>query len=275
MGSLKNKSPSLSALLKNGRFPRIENDHSYEKRIQGLQLRILRIQQGVWHQKKRAIIAFEGFDASGKGGAIRRLTEDLDPRGIAVHPIGPPLPEEQGRHWLYRFWKRLPAPGTIAIFDRTWYGRVLVERIEKLAPEKDWKRAYREIREFEQMLTEDGVELVKVFIGISKDEQLKRFEERLNDPYKQWKLTPSDVEARARWGHYVEAVDDLFRETDRNCARWNLIPGDDKHFARCEVLESVSQALKAHGKWMESKAVKSQRLSLAEAIVSLGKSGKG
>ena len=274
MGSKKKQHLSLSRLLKSDEFPKLESDEAHGAELKELQLKMLRIQQGVWHQKKRVILAFEGFDAAGKGGAIRRLTETLDARGLMVHPIGPPLPDEQGRHWLYRFWKGLPPPGTIAIFDRTWYGRVLVERVEHLASKDAWKRAYGEIREFEKMLTDDGIELVKVFIAISKGEQLKRFEDRLNDPYKQWKLTPSDVEARAKWKHYVEAVDELFRETDVKSASWTLIPGNDKPYARREVLRAVTQSLRNHARWMEGKAAQTENLSLKQALDQIEKTGK-
>ncbi|HXN40227.1 MAG TPA: polyphosphate kinase, partial [Myxococcaceae bacterium] len=180
------KHPSLSALLAREKFPKIDSQETYERRLERLQHKMLRIQQGNYHSGGRAIIAIEGFDAAGKGGAIRRITEGLDPRGIKVVPIGPPLPEEQGRHWLYRFWRELPPPGMITVFDRTWYGRVLVERVDGLASKKAWKRAYSEINEFEAMLVNDGIDVVKIFMAISKREQLKRFEERLKDPYKHW-----------------------------------------------------------------------------------------
>src|SRR5262249_29987963 len=147
-----------------------------------------------------------GFDAAGKGGAIRRLVEKLDPRGFKVHPIGPPEAVEQQIHYLYRFWTRLPKPGTIAIFDRTWYGRVLVEKVEKLAARKRCEQAYEEIVNFEKTLVQDGISLIKIFLAISKKEQLKRFEDRLNDPYKEWKLTKDDVEDRRRWDKYVKAA---------------------------------------------------------------------
>lgn len=141
---------------------------SYKKEIQKLQLKMLTIQQGIWHQKKRVIVVFEGFDASGKGGAIRRLTQVLDPRGVRVYPIGPPTEMEQKTHWLYRFWARLPEPGMMAFFDRSWYGRVLVERVENLTAKKDWKRGYSEINQFEKMLVDDGIELIKIYLSISK-----------------------------------------------------------------------------------------------------------
>jgi polyphosphate kinase 2 (PPK2 family) len=214
---------------------------------------MLRTQQGIWHSKNRAIIVFEGFDAAGKGGTIRRIVEVLDPRGFHVYPIGPPTSDEQGKHYLYRFWNKLPSPGTIAIFDRSWYGRVLVERVEKLTPKKRWKEAYREIRNFEEALVDDGIDLIKIFLAINKNEQSKRFDERAHDPYKQWKLTSEDLQARKHWNKYVEAVDDLFEKTHTPNCPWNLVPSNDKHFAREESLHIVTRHLKRHSIWIEKK----------------------
>ena len=246
--------PSLSRLLSRRDFPAAASKDVYEKQLEKLQQRMLLVQQGVFHGRRRAVIAIEGFDASGKGGAIRRLAEAVDPRGLHVVPIGPPLPDEQGRHWLWRFWRDLPAPGTITVFDRTWYGRVLVERVEKLAEERAWRRAFREIVEFERLLVDDGVDVVKIFLGVSKKEQLRRFEERLRDPHKQWKIGEADVRARKRWDDYIEATDDLLARTDTPRARWHLVPADHKWFARVEVLRIVTRALARHAQWMEARA---------------------
>ncbi len=241
---------ALSSLLKKKKFPVLKDD-SAEEQIKDLQLKMLRIQQGVWHAKKRAIILFEGFDAGGKGGAIRVLTNGLDPRGVHVHPIGPPRASEQGRHYLYRFWRALPEPGSIAIFDRSWYGRVLIERVNKITPKARWKAAYDEINEFENMLTDDGIDLVKVFLVIHPEEQLRRFEARLRDPYKQWKLNKDDLEARGKWNQYVRAGDDLVFETNKPAHPWNVIPGDSKDYARIEVLKTVTDRLAHHGAWIK------------------------
>jgi polyphosphate kinase 2 (PPK2 family) len=246
--------PSLSRLLSRGAFPALASKNVYEERLEALQRRMLLVQQGVFHGRRRAVIAMEGFDASGKGGAIRRIAEAVDPRGLRVVPIGAPLPEEQGRHWLWRFWRDLPQPGTIVVFDRTWYGRVLVERVERLAGERAWRRAYREINEFERELVDDGVDLIKVFLAVSKEEQLRRFEERLRDPYKQWKISDADVRARKRWDDYVDAADDLLARTDTPHARWHLVPADRKWFARAEVLSVVTRTLARHAEWMEQRA---------------------
>jgi polyphosphate kinase 2 (PPK2 family) len=249
--------PSLSRLLSRGEFPAVASKDLYERKLGELQRRLLLVQQGVFHAKRRAVIAIEGFDASGKGGAIRRISEAVDPRGLRVVPIGPPLAEEQGRHWLWRFWRDLPLPGTITVFDRTWYGRVLVERVEGLTEDRAWRRAYREINEFERSLVEDGIDLIKVFLGVSKREQHRRFEERLRDPYKQWKITDADVQARKLWDDYVAATDDLFARTDTPLARWHLVPADHKWYARAEVLRIVTRKLERHAEWMEVRAKES------------------
>jgi polyphosphate kinase 2 (PPK2 family) len=264
------KAPKLSALLKNKKAMRRGEEEKYEEEIKELQNRMLRAQQGVYHRRDRVILAFEGFDAAGKGGAIRALTEKLDGRGFKVHPIGPPEGDEQAKHWLYRFWARLPAPGTIAVFDRTWYGRVLVERVDKLVEKEAWDRAYREIREFEQALTNDGIVLVKVFLGVSKEEQLNRFEDRLRDPYKRWKIGKADIHARSQWNKYLRAADDALKETHTSQAEWHLVPADHKPYARKEVLKAVLHALKAQEKWMEKEAKRFGAKDLKQAMNELG-----
>jgi polyphosphate kinase 2 (PPK2 family) len=250
--------PSLSRLLA-GEPPEVASKETYERRLEELQQRMLLVQQGLFHSRRRAIVAIEGFDASGKGGAIRRLTGPLDPRGVKVVPIGPPAPDEQGRHWLWRFWRELPVPGTITVFDRTWYGRVLVERVERLAPKPAWRRAYREIVEFERMLVDDGVDVIKIFLAVSKKEQRRRFEERIRDPYKRWKITEADVRNRELWDDYVEAVDEAVRRTDVPAARWHLVAGDRKWWARVEVLRIVTSRLARNSEWMEARAREGRR----------------
>jgi len=217
---------------------------AYEKALEKVQIRLLRLQQKHYHKKRRAIIVFEGWDAAGKGGAIRRLSEKLDPRGLRVWPIGPPTSDEQGRHYLYRFWEKVPPPQTWAIFDRSWYGRVLVERVEKLCSPDEWKRAYGEINEFEKMLADDGVAIVKVFLHISKKEQLRRFTEREQNPYKRWKITKDDWRNRRKWPDYERAIDDMFRETSTQHVPWTPVSGERKWYARVAVCRTVAQALK-------------------------------
>ena len=207
------------------------------------QKRMLAVQQACLRDGVRAAILFEGWDASGKGGAIRRLTGRLDPRGFKVWPIGAPTPAEQGRHYLYRFWTRLPEPGAIAVFDRSWYGRVLVERIEGLVDEPAWRRAYEEINEFEHLLAADGVRVVKLFLHVSPDEQLRRFRQRLEDPIKRWKLTAEDFRNRHRAGEYLEAYHEMFDRTSTRTAPWRAVPGDDKWSARVAVMDYVVKRL--------------------------------
>ena len=245
------KIPSLHKTLKTPQKPlKIDFARDLEK----LEEKMLRIQQGVWHQKKRVILVFEGFDAAGKGGVIRRLVEKLDPRGVQVHGISAPNESERGQHYLARFWEKLPEPGCIAIFDRSWYGRVLVERVEDLIPHSRWKEAFGEINEFEKMLVNDGIEVIKFFLAISKDEQLKRYEDRLNDPYKQWKLTDEDIRNRKRWKSYVGASDEMFQKTSTSRAPWNLIEADHKPSTRHAVMEIVTKKLRPFEKWMSSQA---------------------
>ncbi|HEX9461542.1 MAG TPA: polyphosphate kinase [Alphaproteobacteria bacterium] len=220
-----------------------KNRDAFEKRLQELQFQMLLIQQTYFHEKRRAIIVFEGWDSAGKGGTIRRLTEKLDPRGFHVWPIGPPRPDEQGRHYLYRFWRRLPEPGLLAIFDRSWYGRVLVERVEHLIPKPVWKRAYREINEFERMLVDDGVRLIKIFLHITPEEQLRRFAKRLETPYKRWKLTANDIRNHRRWPDYVEAIEDMFDETSTDVAPWTALFAETKWVGRTQALEVITKTL--------------------------------
>lgn len=197
----------------------------------------------VYLQKRPVVVVFEGWDAAGKGGAIRRITEKLDPRGYTVWPISAPEGEDKTRHYLYRFWRRLPPRGQIAIFDRSWYGRVLVERVEGFCTENEWRRAYKEINSFERQLKDFGAILVKFWIHISRDEQLRRFRERQKSGYKAWKLTAEDWRNRAKWPAYEQAVEDMVLKTSTLTAPWNLIEGNDKYFARVKILSTLVREL--------------------------------
>jgi len=256
---------SLKKLLKERDFPS-EDSKDYDEVLKKLQLQLVRIQQGIWYGKRRALVLFEGFDASGKGGTIRRLTERLDPRGVKVHSFGPPSVEEQGRHYLHRFWEVLPPRGEWAVFDRSWYGRVLVEKVEKLAPKDRLAQAYEEINQIEKMLVDDGLDLIKIFLAISPQEQLKRFEARIKDPYKQWKITPEDIQARARWDDYVDAAEEMLEKTHTKAAPWHLIPADHKHYARRRALEIVVSGLKHHSDWIEEKALHRETAELEKSL---------
>ena len=188
-------------------------------------------------------LLFEGWDAAGKGGAIKRITEKLDPRGYVVYPISAPQGEDKTRHYLYRFWRRLPERGQIAIFDRSWYGRVLVERVEGFADEDEWKRAFKEINSFERQLRDFGTILAKFWIHISREEQLRRFEERKAIGYKAWKLTEEDWRNREKWGAYEEAVEEMLVKTSTRTAPWCLVEGNDKYWARAKVLARLVETL--------------------------------
>lgn len=217
----------------------------YKRRLKALQLDLLRLQQALYAQGGRAIVNVEGMDAAGKGGAILRLVRRIDPRGYKVYRIGPPAPWEQSRHYLYRFWSRLPGPGELVIFDRSWFGRVLVERVEGLASVAEWQRAYPEINAFEKMLADDGVALVKLWFHIGADEQLRRFHERQENPFKRWKLTDEDWRNREQWDAYIEAAEEMFRQTSTAHAPWTLIAANDKRHARLAALRAVVESLAA------------------------------
>ena len=238
--------------------------------LKQLQLKMLRIQQGVFYHNDRLIIVVEGVDAAGKGGAIRRMTENLDPRGVHVHAIGAPSEKEQGKHYMYRFWKKLPEKGMIAIFDRSWYGRVLVERVEKFIKKEAWHRAYTEINQFEKLLTDDGVKIIKIFLKISKKEQLKRFEERLKDPHRQWKITKEDIRNRSHWNDYVKAHEDMIKETSTVICPWHIVETDNKDEARIQVLKIVTDECSTIHKWMEKNSTAMNAKELKKALAALG-----
>ncbi len=223
----------------------VADKKTYESELADLQLGLLKAELATREAGRSVVVAFEGWDAAGKGGAIKRLTEKLDPRGYVVHAIGAPSDEEKKHHYLRRFWTRLPVRGRWAIFDRTWYGRVLVERVEGFAKKKEWKRAYREINEFERTLIDDGVVLVKVFLAITKEEQLRRFRERENDPYKRWKIGPEDWRNREHWDEYVDAAEQMLAETDNEDAPWKVIGADRKWHARLVAMRHVLERLEA------------------------------
>jgi polyphosphate kinase 2 (PPK2 family) len=190
-------------------------------------------------------VAFEGWDASGKGGAIKRLVAPLDPRHVRVVQFSAPSYDEKRHHFLWRFWPALPGWGGMAVFDRTWYGRVLVERVEKLATKAEWTRAYDEINEFEASLAAEGMLMIKFWMHVSDDEQRKRFEARSKDPLKSWKLTDEDWRNRKKRKQYTEAIEDMLERTDTEAAPWHLIEGDSKRWARVKVVETVCERIEA------------------------------
>jgi polyphosphate kinase 2 (PPK2 family) len=224
------------------RFP-IVDFADYERRLAGLQETLQRVQQAYLGTPHRAVIVLEGWDTAGKGGVVRRMGWALDPRSFKVHTIVAPSEREKSLHYLERFWERLPQHGQIVVFDRSWYGRVLVERIEDFATEDEWRRAYREINEFERMLTSDGLRLVKLFLHITRDEQLRRFKNRLTNPLKRWKLSYEDFRNHARWNDYERAIEDMMGKTSTHRSPWHLIPANDKPYGRIAALRIIADRL--------------------------------
>jgi len=220
----------------------LEQDE-YKKQLKKCQLELLNAQFALRERKNNVIIVMEGPDASGKGGAIKRLTERLDPRVLRVFSIVKPTPEEFAHHYLWRFWTRLPRYGNMTIFDRSWYGRVLVERVEGFCTEVEWKRAYQEINEFERLLMDDGAIIVKLYLHISKDEQLARFKSREEDPYKHWKITEEDWRNRRNWDQHNEAAEDMFDKTSTERAPWFVIPANYKWYCRVKVVRTVTEQI--------------------------------
>lgn len=216
---------------------------TYSRQLDELQQDLRRLQHQLYRERVPLVIVYEGWDASGKGGSIRRLTRELDPRGYEVIPIGAPTPQELSHHYLRRFWIQLPKAGHIGIFDRSWYGRVLVERVEGFASEAEWRRAYQEINEFEASLARFGTALVKFWLHISPEEQLRRFEDREADPFRRWKITPDDWRNRDKWGAYYDSVGEMIQRTSTSYAPWTVIEGDDKPWARVKALRTVKTAL--------------------------------
>ncbi|WP_430429687.1 polyphosphate kinase 2 family protein [Parasphingorhabdus sp.] len=220
-------------------------DGDYSDALKELQERLARIQAKHIIHGCRSIIVLQGWDAAGKGGAIRRMVADWDPRYFQVHPIGAPTTEEKDRHFLWRFWKRLPGRRVIGIFDRSWYGRVLVERIEGYCTEAEWKRGYDEINEFESQQIDSGTNLIKLFFHTTQKTQDQRFEDRLNTPEKRWKITEEDFRNRSKREEYLAAMADMFEHTDTRWAPWKVIDGNNKKSARIAALTYVADKLEA------------------------------
>lgn len=215
----------------------------YKKHLKELQLRMLQLQSKLRYTQRTVILAVEGPDAAGKGGAIKRLSERLDPRAYRVYSITKPTAEEYKHHYMRRFWLRLPQHGQIGVFDRSWYGRLLVERVEGFATKEEWKRAYDEINDFEKSLFLDGAIIFKFYLYITKEEQLERFRKRKEDPYKQWKINDEDWRNREKWEEHNQAAEDMFKKTSTDWAPWHVIPANSKKFARIRMLETVVQRL--------------------------------
>jgi polyphosphate kinase 2 (PPK2 family) len=220
-----------------------EFDGNYEKALAKVQKRLSHIHFAHIVHKRRAIVLFEGWDAAGKGGIIKRLTAEWDPRYFEVWPISAPTPEELGHHFLWRFWQRLPAQHNIAVFDRSWYGRVLVERVEGFASKSEWRRGYDEINAFEAQHAEAGATLVKIFVHVTQKEQDKRLKDRLEHPWKRWKTGLDDYRNRAKRADYLDAMHEMFERTSTKAAPWTVIDGNDKKAGRIAALTAIADAL--------------------------------
>ena len=251
----------------------------YKKKLKVLQYEMLNAQQFLFNNKIGLILVFEGMDAAGKGGAIKRLTERIDPRGYVVHPISAPQPHELRYNYMHRFWRKLPQHGQIAIFDRSWYGRVLVERLEGFATKDEWERAYDEINNFEHLLTDGNYIIIKFWIHIDKEEQLNRFNARSQDPYKSWKLTDEDWRNREKFDDYVTIADEMFEKTDSENAPWVLISGNDKYYARIQILKEtlahIEKQAQRRGLEIPSVFEREERKAIAELELAVKEAAAG
>lgn len=218
-------------------------DAEYKEELDRLQAHLKELHNRLYRKKVPVVIVYEGWDAAGKGGNIKRITEALDPRGFEVHPIASPEPHEKARHYLWRFWTKIPKTGHVAIFDRSWYGRVMVERLEGFCSENDWKRAYNEMNEFEKELHDWGAVIIKFWVQIDKDTQLERFTLRQNTPEKKWKITDEDWRNREKWDAYELAVNEMIQKTSTAYAPWHILESVDKKYARIKALKIVIEEL--------------------------------
>lgn len=218
-------------------------EEEYKKRLKALQERLELLHSELYRKRIPMVLGFEGWDAGGKGGAIKRLTDAMDPRGYLVSPTAAPTETEKSHHYLWRFWKNMPKDGHVTIFDRTWYGRVMVERIEGFCTKEEWQRAYREINDMESHLAHSGAIVLKFWMQIDKDEQERRFKERMENPQKQWKITDEDWRNREKWDFYEEAVNEMIIRTSTSYAPWIIVEGNNKYYARVKVLETVVNAM--------------------------------
>lgn len=239
-----NMNGQLSSHLLQANLSAKIDDDTYKKEKDDLQKQLNQLQYDLFKNKIPLFILFEGWDAAGKGGNIKRIAEKLDPRLYRVEPIAAPNDYEKSHHYLWRFYRRLPDAGHIVIFDRSWYGRVLVERVEGFCTTEEWQRAYHEINEFEETLTEYGAIILKFWLHIDKDEQLIRFKSREENPEKQWKITEDDWRNRDKWDQYLSAIDEMFIKTSTSFAPWNVIESNDKQYARIKTLKTIVNAIK-------------------------------
>jgi polyphosphate kinase 2 (PPK2 family) len=208
-----------------------------------LQDRLYNAQKASWDANVPVVILFEGWDAAGKGTSIQALTSPLDPRGFKLYPIRAARTYEKKRPWLWRFWAKLPARGEWAIFDRSWYGRVLVERMENLIPESDWRRGYRDIVDFERTIADDGEIIIKFFLHISKQEQKRRFEKLIKDPLTAWHVAPEDWEHHRRYDDWFQAYEEMFEHTETEWAPWTIVEATDRRFTQVKIFQTIIHTL--------------------------------
>lgn len=232
-------------MLRNIDLTKQLSKEEYERDLPRYQSQLRELAYQLYERKRSLVVVYEGWDAAGKGGNIRRVTEKLDPRGYEVFPIAAPHGEDKTHHYLWRFWWRLEPPDEkqVLIFDRSWYGRVLVERVEGFASEAAWKRAYREINQFEGQLVDAGSIVTKFWLHISPEEQLRRFQQREQVDYKRWKLTPDDWRNRSKWDLYKAAVEDMLLKTSTTAAPWTVVEAEHKWYARIKCLKTLVRSL--------------------------------
>ena len=239
----KTKGTLVDNILAQADLTKTVTREEYKERIEKLQDKIEKLHGELYRRRIPVVLGFEGWDAGGKGGAVKRLTAKMDPRGFVVHPTASPNDIERAHHYLWRFWTAMPKAGHVAIFDRTWYGRVMVERIEGFCTKDEWQRAYKEINDMERDLTDAGAIVLKFWMQIDKDEQERRFKARQENPEKQWKITDEDWRNREKWDQYEVAVNEMLMKTSTTSAPWIVVEGNCKYYARIRVLESVIEAI--------------------------------
>jgi polyphosphate kinase 2 (PPK2 family) len=222
---------------------------TYKHNMQVLAERLYQVQKGSWDSGIPVVILFEGWDAAGKGTSIQTLTTPLDPRGFKLYPIRAARTYEKQRPWLWRFWLKLPADGEWAIFDRSWYGRVLVERVENLTPENEWRKAYRDIADFERTISDDGTLIIKFFLHISKKEQKKRFKKLTVDPLTAWRVAPEDWEHHRRYKEWLLAYEETFEQTESEWAPWTIVEATDRYFTQVKIYQTIIRTLEKRLGW--------------------------
>lgn len=267
-------------MLENLNLKRKLSREEYQKVVPGLQRRLYDLEKACWDQRISSIIIFEGWDSAGKGGAISTLTQRLDPRGFKLFSVQPPRTHEQSYPWLWRFWLKVPNRGEMVILDHSWYHRVLDERVQKVVPEKTWRQAYRDIAEFERMLSDDGTVILKFWFHISQKEQKRRFEKISEDPLESWRVTSKDWDRHRLYRRYLEAAEEMLELTESEFAPWTIVEATSRWYARRKVFLSIIEALEkslgAHAPPREEAAVAELRdAELRQAMDSLEHEANG